>query len=93
MPRSIVDYLPDAVTRTIVRLPPRSIEGLWIDWAMLTGMRGCWVILGDDYWVGSVWQDPAHFGKIVDNVKSEQVFGLLIEGYLRLFGVDEPTSR
>lgn len=81
------------MTKAIVRLPPRSIEDLWIDWAMLTGMRGCWVLLGDDHCVGPVWQDPAHFGKIVDNVKSEQVFGLLIAWYLGLFGVDEPTSR
>lgn len=92
-PRSIVDHLPGAVTSTIARLRLHSIEGPWIVMATLTGITGYRVILGDGYWVGPAWQDPAYLGEIVDDVMNEEALRPLIEGFWRLFGVDEPPSR
>lgn len=92
-PRSVVDHLPGAVTSAITRLRTHSIEGPWIVMATLTGIRDYRIILGDGYWKGPAWQDPAYLGEVIDDVMDPGALSPLIEGFWRLFGVDEPPRQ
>jgi hypothetical protein len=39
------------------------------------------------------WQDPAYLGEVIDDVMNPDALSPLIEGFWRLFGVDEPPRQ
>lgn len=91
-PKTVVDHLPGAVRSTVARLRHHRIEGPWIAMATLTGIRDYRVAIGDRYRVGPAWQDPAYLGEIIDDAMTEDALQPLVEGFWRLFGVDEPPK-
>jgi len=50
------------------------------------------MIIGDGYPVGPAWQDTAYLGEIVDDAMGDEAMQPLINGFWRLFGVDQPPK-
>lgn len=91
-PKSVVDHLPGAVRSTIARLRHYGIEGPWIVMVTLTGIKDYGMIIGDGYPVGPAWQDTAYLGEIVDDAMADEATQPLVNGFWRLFGVDQPPK-
>lgn len=54
-----------------------------------SGSTGYRVIIGDDYFTDAPWQDPAYLGEVVDDVLSPESLQPFIDGFWRLFGVEQ----
>lgn len=78
-----------AARSAVARLRSFGIEGPWVAMATLTGIRDYRVITGDDYFTDAAWQDPAYLGEVVDDTLGPESLQPFIDGFWRLFGIDE----
>ncbi|WP_434403382.1 AlbA family DNA-binding domain-containing protein [Sphingobium sp. DN12] len=89
-PKYVVDHLPGAVRSTTTILRSVGVEGPWIVMASVTGLKDFRLIMSDHHWTDAAWQDSAYLGEIIDDAMSEDSLQPLVEGFWRLFGVENP---
>ena len=77
-----------AVRSTVDTLRNLGIEGPWVAMATVIGVSGYRIIGGDSYITGPAWQDPAYLGEIVDDILKPESLQPFIDGFWRVFGVD-----
>lgn len=82
-------YIRGVTRSTIVRLTSIGIEGPWVAMATLVGVRGYSVTMPDYYFTEAAWQDPAFLGEIVDDTLGPKSLQPFIDGFWRLFGVEQ----
>ena len=61
----------------------------WVAMATLVGVRGYSVTMPDYYFTEAAWQDPAFLGEIVDDTLGPKSLQPFIDGFWRLFGVEQ----
>jgi hypothetical protein len=92
LPQYFVPELKGIAAAAIARLRSRGIEGPWVAMLTLCSIKDYQVRAGDDYLTGTAWQDPAYLGEIIDDSMLPESLQPFIEGFWRLFGVDQPPS-
>lgn len=91
-PKYFQPELTKAATKSIQTLNSFGIEGPWIAMLTLSGIRDHRIIGGDDYLTAAAWQDPAYLGEIIDNAMSPEALDPFVQGFWRLFGVENPPK-
>ncbi len=89
--KNVVDYLPGVVRSAVSRLRHHAIEGPWIVMVTVTRAAG-YQMIRDGFFIGPVWQDPAYLGEVIADTMDDAALRPFIEGFWRLFGVDQPPD-
>lgn len=88
----VEDEIIGAARSAVSRLRTYGIEGPWVAMATMLGIKDYGVILGDNYVTNAAWQDPAYLGEVVDDTLDPDSLKPFIEGFWRLFGIDQAPA-
>ncbi len=84
--------LTKAATTSIQTLNSFGIEGPWIAMLTLSGIRDHRMVAEGEYIAAAAWQDPAYLGEIIDDAMSPEALDPFVQGFWRLFGVENPPK-
>jgi hypothetical protein len=86
----VVDHLPGTARSAITMLRAQGIEGPWIAMVTLLNLRESRMVDQNQFWTAAAWQERPYLGEVIDDAMTEEALQPLVEGFWRLFGVDNP---
>lgn len=91
-PHKVVDHLPGTARSAITMLRSQGIEGPWIAMVTLLNIKDSRMIDQNQFWTQAAWQDCAYLGQVIDDAMGEDALRPLVDGFWRLFGIDNPPE-
>lgn len=91
-PKRFEDGLFDAVLSTTARLQPLGVEGPWVVFTTLLGIKDYVLTLNEQYFSEPAWRDRVTFPELVSDTLNSETLLPVLRSFWLSFGVPRPAK-